>query len=208
MPGTYDNHLKTLKDRIGEVDTSHRLTPLLPWHIARRLIENTFTEIMEAHPIMDQSSFVKLLEDQYSESLSGPANYPARWAIVNGIIALAIRTKMAPGSETALSDIPDGFYRNATAVIPDLILQIPNMLSVQAFLVMAMFAQATPQQHAFCLLVNNASRQLDLIGLRRLATQQDSTSEERGQYKNAYMITHALENIAIQAYSNNLSPED
>ena len=202
LPGAYDEHLKTLKTRIGEADPSRRLTPLLPQHIARRLIENTFTEVMESHPLMDHSNFVMLLEDQYAASLSGPANCPARWAIVNAVLALAIRAKMAPGSENTLSDIPDGFFQNAIAVIPDIILRVPSMLSVQAFLSMAMVAQGLPSSHVFVMLVSNASRQLELIGLRRLFAHQSPELEGSVQYKNAYIITHALERAAIQAYSN------
>lgn len=135
----------------------------MPPEIARRLIQNSFTEVMAEHQLMDLSTFVKLLDAQYAASSVGSGGNPARWTMVNAVIALAIRFKTAPGSEAALSDITHGFYQNATRVLPELILQDTCLLSVQALLTMAMFAQCIPDIRASIMLATNASRQAGIV---------------------------------------------
>jgi hypothetical protein len=162
------------------------------------LIQNSFTEVMAEHQLLDLSSFAMLLEAQYSASLFGPTDNPARWAVVNAVTALAIRVKTAPGSEGDISDISRGFYDNATVVIPEIILQAPSLLSVQALLAMAMFAQGTPDAQACVMLASNASRQLELLALGRLSASQAVDIREGEQYKKAYIIAHTLEKITLR----------
>lgn len=126
-------------------------------------MRNTFTEIMAEHQLIDLSDFMALLDAQHAASSTGPADNPARWAIINAVIAIALRYKTAPGSEGELSDIQHGYYRNATAVIPDLILQDASLLSIQALLAMAIFASGIPDTQASVMLVTNASRQLEMF---------------------------------------------
>ncbi|KAH8754019.1 hypothetical protein F5882DRAFT_419181 [Hyaloscypha sp. PMI_1271] len=123
--------------------------PLMPLHIARRLIENSFAEIMQGHQLIPLSHFMMHLDAQYTASSLDPAGNPARWAVVNIIVALGIRSKTAPGSEAALFDITNGFYQNATKVVPELILQRPCLASIQAFLGMALFARDNVDISAF-----------------------------------------------------------
>ncbi|CAM1510554.1 Fc.00g008890.m01.CDS01 [Cosmosporella sp. VM-42] len=202
LPEVYGENLSTLKSKIAGNDFNRRITPLLPQDISSRLIENSFNDVMAAHQLtwMDKSSFVTLLHTQYAASCVNPAGNPARWAIVNTFIALALRFKTAPGSEAELSDIPHSYYQNATTVIPDLILQTPSLISIQALLAMASFAQGIPDAPAFIMLASNASRQLELFGSMRLSERSPTTQEEE-QYKHLCGTAHLLENNAIQGSS-------
>ena len=108
-----------------------------------------------------------LLEAQYASSSDEPAlECPARWALVNAVIALGLRFKTAAGSEAAMSDVVDGLYKNGIAVFPELLLGEPSLLAVQALLAMAMFVRGVPEVQAFVMFVTNASRMLRLLGLR------------------------------------------
>jgi hypothetical protein len=168
LPGQFNTHLETFKQIMASSNPAKTFTPLMPLHISRRLIENSFTDIIAPQQLLSQSHFLSLLEAQYATSPLSPADNPARWALVNTIIALAVRFKTAPGLEAALADIMQAFYQNATRVLPELILQEPNLLSVQALLAMSLFAWNVMDMKAFVMLGTNASRLLKLLGLRRL----------------------------------------
>ncbi|KAM0444469.1 hypothetical protein ACHAO4_010107 [Trichoderma viride] len=162
----FNKHLETIRSGIAQANLASELTPLLPQHIATRLIQNSFAEIMEYRQLLDLADFTALLNDQYIASSTGPADNPARWALVNAVTALALRFKAAPGSEDDLSFIPLAFYHNATATIHQFILQEPSLLSIQALLAMAMFIEDAPESTAFIMLGTNASRQLELFDRR------------------------------------------
>lgn len=166
----FNEHLEKIRSSIAQANLASELTPLLPQHIATRLIQNSFAEIMECRQLLDLADFTALLNDQYIASSTGPAGNFARWAIANAVTALALRFKAAPGaapgSEDDLSSIPLAFYHNATAMIHRLILQEPSLLSIQALLAMAMFVEDTPESAAFVMLGTNASRQLQLFESR------------------------------------------
>jgi hypothetical protein len=165
LPGSFQENLRTFREITTKAVAAGGFAPLMPLHITKRLIGNSFADMMEVNKLLDLSDFMTLLDDQYASSSLGPADNPARWAVVNAITALATRAKTAPGSETELHDITHGFYRNATRVIPELILQDPSLLSVQALLSLAIFARCIPDVQASVMLTTNASRQLEFLGL-------------------------------------------
>jgi hypothetical protein len=168
LPGHFNTHLQSFKEIIASSTTAQTFTPLMPVYISRRLIENSFADIVVSVQFLSQSHFMSLLEAQYASSPLSPAGNPARWALVNTIIALAVRFKTAPGSGTALAEISQAFYQNATRVLPELFLQEHNLLSVQALLAMALFASNMRDMRAFVIFGTNASRLLELLGLKRL----------------------------------------
>lgn len=183
LPGAFDIQLKAFKGNLGRVNTAQRFAPLMPQHISRRMVQNSFAEIMAEHQLLDLQSFLVLLDAQYADSPIAPAENPSRWAFVNAIIALAARFKIAPGSEAELSDIAHGFYQNAITVIPELILQDPSLLSIQALLSMAIFAQRISDTRACIMLTANATRQLELFNVGRLTAGRMIEAEEEEQYQ-------------------------
>jgi hypothetical protein len=167
--------------------------PLMPLYIARRLVENSFAEIMEGQQLIPLSHFMTHLDAQYAASSLDPAGNPARWAVVNTIVALGIRSKTAPGLEAALFDITNGFYQNATKVVPELILQRPCLASIQALLGMALFARDNVDISAFIMLASNASRQLELLSLSWSSTGRAIDTEETEQYEQVYRTAGIFE---------------
>jgi hypothetical protein len=196
LPGVFE-YRATIEGTINEVIAGRRqYTPLLPQHISRRLIRNSFEAIMAEHPLLDLPRLVTLVEEQYAASATDPADNHARWALVNAVFALALRFKIAPGAEGELSTFPRAFYRNAVTVLPELILQEPSLLSIQALLAMAIFAQASDSR-SFAMLMTNASRELEL--LRPTQVRKPDASEEE-QLSRAYGIAATLETLAAQTY--------
>lgn len=152
---------------------------------------------------MSQSHFLTLLEAQYATSPLSPADNPARWALINAIIALAVRFKTARGSEAALADIMLAFYQNATRVLPEIMLQGPNLLSVQALLAMSMFCWNMGDMRAFVMLGTNASRLLELLGLSRLGSDRVVDLRDKEEYE---MVNKSV-NMFDKSISEFLSPE-
>ncbi|KAH6995991.1 hypothetical protein BKA56DRAFT_609270 [Ilyonectria sp. MPI-CAGE-AT-0026] len=190
LPGAFDTHLKAFKGNLSCVNTTQRFAPLMPQHISRRMVQNSFADIMAEHQLLDLPNFLVLLDAQYADSSISPAENPSRWAFVNAIIALAARFKIAPGSEAELSDIAHGFYQNSITVIPELILQDPSLLSIQALLGMAMFAQGISDTRACIMLAANASRQLELFNVGRLTAGRMIEAEEEEQYQQLCRVAY------------------
>jgi hypothetical protein len=191
LPGTFGRIT-------SEAIPVRQFTPLMPQHISRRLIQNSFAEVMANYQLTDLSDFMTLLDYQYATSSLDPADHPARWAVVNAILALAVRVKTAPGSETVLADVSLALYRNAFKVVPELILQNPCWLSIQALLAMAIFARNTPDTQAFIMLSTNASRQLNLLGQRGLPSPQVFDIQKMEQYSQIYRTVNIFDTAVLE----------
>jgi hypothetical protein len=161
----YGKHLDEWRAKTN-ADAASRIrsfAPLMPRDVAVPLMDNSFAEVMDEHQVLEQTEFMTLIEAQYAASSTEPAGSFARWAIINAITALAVRTRTAPGSETEFCQMADTLYQNATIVLPEIILQDPCELSIQALLAMAIFADSTRDAKACIMLATNAARQLDLV---------------------------------------------
>ena len=184
LPDAFDETLNKYKTAIAEGIAAHNYTPLMPLHISCRLIENSFAEIMAEHKLMPLTSFLAHLEDHFADGSHDPGSNHSRWALVNAIMALAIRSKTAPGSQ-AIVDITHGIYENATKVLPELMLQEPHLLSIQALLAMASFAREVGNVSAFVMLASSASRQLELLTVSWPSMDRVIGSEEVEQFEQA-----------------------
>jgi hypothetical protein len=89
----------------------------------------------------------------------------ARWVAVNAVLAASMRFKMAHGAENLMSGIIRAFYRNATVCLSDLLLGTPSFMSIQAFLVMSVFARgSTPRDSSgMAMMVGNAVRMMEIL---------------------------------------------
>ncbi|KAI0535220.1 hypothetical protein GGR58DRAFT_480028 [Xylaria digitata] len=192
LPGNFDRNFAAFKAQIGEATTARSFYPLIPLHISRRLVENSFADVMAEHPFISLESFMALLEAQYAASTVGPAENAAQWALVNAILALAIRFKTVVGSESDIYVVTESFYKNATMVFHQLILQDPNLLSIQALLAMAVFSRELPGSQAFIMLTTNASRQLEILGRKRSMGNLTSPPFEEDQFEQVYEISNKL----------------
>ncbi|KAI0385714.1 hypothetical protein F5Y04DRAFT_291158 [Hypomontagnella monticulosa] len=193
LPDKYGEGLEELKRTARDAIQTRRFIPLIHPHILKRLMRNSFAAIMAEHQLIDLSDFIELLDAQHAASPTSPADSPARWAIINAIIAIALRYKTAPGSESEFTDIQHGYYQNATSVIPQLILQEPSLLSIQALLAMAIFASGIPDTQASTMLVTNASRQLELFGRGQSLAM---GTEEAQRYKQLERVVEMFEKNA------------
>ncbi|TGJ82895.1 hypothetical protein E0Z10_g5839 [Xylaria hypoxylon] len=199
LPGNFDRNLATFKAQANEATATRGFYPLMPLYIIRRLIEIYFTDAMAEHQFITLASFMTLLEAQYAASAVGPAEDATRWALVNAILALAIRFKTAVGSESDIAPVTDSLYKNATMVVHQLILQEPNLPSIQALLAMAIFSRGLPDVQAFIMLTTNASRQLEIFGRKRFMGNSTSPVCEEDQFEQAYEVSNRLSEEASRS---------
>ncbi|KAI1130668.1 hypothetical protein F5Y10DRAFT_235319 [Nemania abortiva] len=198
LSNTFAQDISTFKSQIREATSKGGFSPLMPLHMSRRLIEIAFEDIIPEPHFINFESFMQLFEAQYADNASSPGQDIARWALVNGVTALAGRFKMLPGSEDDLSPIHLSFYRNARLVLPQLIGQDPSLLSVRAILVMAMFARGIPDAKTFTMLVKNASDQLETLERAWSLTILPLTMSQREEFIRVYKFANELAQEANQ----------
>jgi hypothetical protein len=164
----------------------------MPADISRRVVENSYHDIMAKYPFMSLPDLVGLLDAQYAVSTTDAADDPARWAVINAVVALAVRFKTAAGSEDDISPIAQSFYNNAAMVYPQLIHPTPSMLSIQALLAMAVFARGIPDAQTLILLVNQASCQLEVLDSSKTPWNSMSHVNEHHQYEQIQRVVKTL----------------
>ncbi|KAE9367113.1 hypothetical protein N431DRAFT_418245 [Stipitochalara longipes BDJ] len=179
-----ENDMRSLQDlkRMGQEDqkSPEGFASLVPQDILRYALENTYDEITGFCPIFDLPTLIRLNDEQQAANSSHPAGNPARWAILSAWIAMGMRLRTAPGSENEFNHVTKSYYRNAVLVLPDLILQSANMETIQALLLMAVFADEMEDHRSFVMLVTNASRQIELLA-QRLSGMSDRCERESFQ---------------------------
>ncbi|TRX91832.1 hypothetical protein FHL15_007385 [Xylaria flabelliformis] len=190
--------IRALKTEIGNATSAGKYSPLMPLHISKTLVENSFTDIIPQPQFITLETFNKLLDSQYVDDTTGPGDNAARWAVVNSVIALAGRFKTAAGSEADMSPITLGFYRNASLVIHQLILHKPSLLSIQALLSMAIFARGIPDLEAFIMLAKNAFNQLNILQrIRSIGNSLSPVSSEK-EFAQVYRFASQLREEACR----------
>jgi hypothetical protein len=144
------------KTIISQDKLTCKFTPLLPYAIAKTLITNSYPFIFpQTTPLLSLATILRYLGAQYAVNSTSPAGYPARWALINAILALAGRYKIAPGSERELGAIVLAFWHNARGVLGDLILLAPpvveeeGLVIIKALLAMALFVDGVDGRVSF-----------------------------------------------------------
>lgn len=160
LSANFPSQIKAFKAAIKEGVSTRGFSPLLPLSIARCLIADSFPEMFPGPPFISLESITGHVEAQYADRQDGPGGDVARWALVNGVLALAGRFKIAPGAEAEMAPIMMGFYGNATAAVAHLRAGPPTLLSVQALLALVLFARGMPDIDTFVALARTTSDQL------------------------------------------------
>ncbi|KIW08228.1 uncharacterized protein PV09_01156 [Verruconis gallopava] len=190
LPGKFGCYLKGIQ-KAASSKALEMATPLLPFPIVSVLVPRCFEDIMAGHKVLELPEFMEYLDAQYRANTTEPAGEYARWSLVNAVLGLAVRSKIAPGSEKSLGSIPDECYKNATLVLHRLIFEPASLLSIQALLVMAIYAKGVPDSQAFVMLVTIASRQFELIKLGLMTVGvTGGVSQEKNSYDLIREIIH------------------
>ncbi|CAK7233911.1 hypothetical protein SCUCBS95973_008756 [Sporothrix curviconia] len=161
LPGAYESHLAQVKSAVDAHHARQTSAPLVPLKIVWRLLQNAYADVRQTCPFLEPlEDLLSLLDAQYEQdkkhNTSGDAKDSAGSALVNAVVALAIRQKMAVGAELHISGIAMAYYCNATLLLHGLLLEPRTRHTVPALRAMAAFAQGTPDTHAAAMLLMNA----------------------------------------------------
>ena len=164
---------------------------LLPRHEAVSLVQEYFDRFNHVFPLFHQHSFMRMIEKRYTSSQE---EYPEFWAALNVALALTYRLR-AIGSTIASEENAKawGYLRNALQLVPDLALRIPDLLSVQAILGMAVILQGTPNPQSASTLVATAVRMSQHLGLQRKIHESDCSTTEKEQRIRVFWIAYILD---------------
>lgn len=152
--------------------------PLPPWSEAFSLVSEFFSHEHQAFPCFHPPTFVTLLGQQYSGSLS---DSPAWWASLNAVLAISQRRRFENGQcDPGGEDIAWSYAANALGTTLDIMMRNTQLISVQALLCIARFFLGTPNPQPSFMLIGTAVRLAHSIGLHKTnhGTTADSIEQE------------------------------
>ncbi|KAG7406765.1 Fusaridione A cluster transcription factor fsdR [Fusarium oxysporum f. sp. rapae] len=149
--------------------------------LLRHLITSALDNINDFYPVFTVESLSELLQQQF---LAGPRNCddsPSRWATTNALIAIAIQWKIEHGAHDQLLPIAWGYFKNAFAIFPELLIRGNDISTCQALLFMAVFMHGTADARASSSITASLTRALQAVGLhtRRWYEKLDRTTVEQ-----------------------------
>ena len=176
---------------VRDVFTRRTFRELPSKFIALTLIDEAFNSLNSALPLFDQKIFMDVVHDQYSES--GPDD-PGWWACINVVLSLAHRFR---AMRTLQSSIENGeacaYMQNALGVVSELTMLHNSLPAVQALLGMAVVLEGTPNPRLCSVLVANAMRLAQAMGLHRQNNDSSLTEAEVEQRKRVFWIAYLLD---------------
>ena len=95
-----------------------------------------FFSFQHVYPLYHESTFMSLFETHFIQEYE-EVRGPGWWASLNMLLAIAHRIRVL--RDLTLQDEEDKallYFKNAMAVLTDLLLRIPHILNVQALLAM------------------------------------------------------------------------
>ncbi|KAF5636489.1 fungal specific transcription factor factor domain protein [Fusarium sp. NRRL 52700] len=161
--------------------------------LLQHFVANALDDINVFYPLFTVESLSGLLQQQF---LAGPRNCnddPSRWAIVNGLIAMAIQWKTDPGAHSQLTPIAWGYFKNAFAIFPELLIRGSNISTCQALLSMAIFIHGTADVRTTSSITASLARALQAVGLHttRWYEKLDRTTSE--QHRRVFWVAFCID---------------
>ncbi|KNB06398.1 hypothetical protein FOXG_19659 [Fusarium oxysporum f. sp. lycopersici 4287] len=161
--------------------------------LLRHFITNALDDINDLYPVFTVESLSELLQQQF---LAGPRNCddsPSRWATTNALIATAIQWKIEHGAHDQLILIAWGYFKNAFAIFPELLIRGNDISTCQALLLMGVFMHGTADARTTSSITASLARALQAVGLhtRRWYEKLDRTTAE--QHRRVFWIAYCTD---------------
>jgi hypothetical protein len=116
--------------------SSRRLHQRLPSKEETRALLKEYFGVQHVYPLYRESKFMALFETHFTQEYE-EAHGPGWWASLNMLLAFARQVRVL--RDLTLQDEEDIallYFKNAMAVLTDLLLRVPHILNVQALLAM------------------------------------------------------------------------
>lgn len=85
-------------------------------------------------PLFDAQFLISLAQEHYADPIASPGTNPARWAMINSALAVAIQSRSAPDSQAEMTKISWCFFKNAFSVYSAIALRGADILALEALL--------------------------------------------------------------------------
>ncbi|KAJ6109935.1 hypothetical protein N7486_002170 [Penicillium sp. IBT 16267x] len=129
------------------------------------LVDEFLATFNQAIPLVDDRSFMKLVERQFSWN---PDENPSSWALLNVILGFSYRERAQMASDESHDwKMSLAHIKNALNVVVELFLRNADLSAVQALLGLALYFQGTPNAQALFMFSAAAIRLSHSIGLHR-----------------------------------------
>lgn len=118
---------------------------------------------------------------------------PAGWALLNSAIAIAIQSRAAEDSYSAMTDLSWHFFKNSFSVFSAIVSRGTDILALEALLAMALFMQGTSDTRTTSLLISEAARLSTTLGFHKSSfyVGMDLITAER--HKRAFWVAYILD---------------
>ncbi|PWY79896.1 C6 transcription factor [Aspergillus eucalypticola CBS 122712] len=168
--------------------------PLPPRAEVFTLLRDYFRTVNRLFPLYDESSFMQLVEWQYTQQTCDDA---ARWASINIILSLAYEYRFS-NCQKSEKDRERAwlYYKNAMSVFAELSLRRTDLLSVQALLGMAFFLRGNSGTQSALPIITAAMRICQRMGLHRNIPRPYLTPKEQEQRRRVFWIAYILDQSA------------
>ncbi|KAJ5657888.1 uncharacterized protein N7484_001537, partial [Penicillium longicatenatum] len=146
-----------------------RITQTLPSKEATlALVDEFLATFNQAIPLVDDRSFIRLVERQFSWN---PDENPSSWALLNVVLGFSYRERAQTASDESHAwKMSLTHIKNALNVVVELFLRNADLSAVQALLGLALYFQGTPNAQALFMFSAAAIRLSHSIGLHRNTT--------------------------------------
>lgn len=149
------------------------------------LLSGSVEQIFQEFPLFDN---VELLDRAKRQGVLGTeiSGHAAGWACVNAAIALAVHVKIANCSFEELSLWSWTYFKNAYATFPELSLHGDDMETLQAMVLMALFARSSADARMTSHLVSTALRLSQTLDPWTFSVSHDKDNNETGNVESEY----------------------
>ncbi|KAH7024772.1 fungal-specific transcription factor domain-containing protein [Microdochium trichocladiopsis] len=143
-------------------------------------------------PSFTSSHLLGLADAQYTAGIGSSHENPARFAIVNALLATTIRWRTTNESFDQLSVSSWCYFKNAYAIFPELIIRGNDLSACEALLAMAMFSLGTADSRTTAHLASAAARTLQILGLNKRETYAAHDPAEQERRRRVFWAAHIL----------------
>ncbi|KGO76509.1 Transcription factor, fungi [Penicillium italicum] len=155
------------------------------------LINDFFRTANRVFPIYLESSFMKMVEWQYTQQTCDDA---ARWANINMVICLAYEYRSSNSSKSEKEkEKSELYFKNAMSVFTELALKRTDLLSVQALISMAFFLRGNSGTQAALPLITAAMRSGHRMGLHRDIARPELSPAEQEERRRVFWVAFVID---------------
>jgi hypothetical protein len=158
-------------------------------------------EQIQLHGILFRTeSFLHLLNEQHKAGSDNCADDPSRWAIVNAFFAKSILYRTSNEFISGLSPTAWGFFKNAFAIFPELMIQEEEVSGCEAMLAMSMFMLGSGDARTASQLTAAAARLAHGLGLHRKDHYPTLDARVAERHRQVFWVTYVLNTVVMHRY--------